>query len=192
MPRQPRGEARVARLLTAAAALIGEVGYEAATLTEIAARAGASIGALYQYFPNKEAMANALRARYSHEIADLWTPLVAEASQLEIKELVGRMLGLMVEFLEARPAYLPLLGVPFDCERAPAARNRLREHFADLFREKRPDLTPKKAQRVANVTFQIIKGTTVLFTQEDARERRKLLREFKLALTAYLEARLHA
>ena len=136
-------------------------------------------------------MAQALRVRYSHEMDGLWMPLVAEAPQLGVKELVDRMLDLLVDFLEARPAYLPLLAVPSDYRRDPAAKNRLREHFAALFCEKRPDLTPKKAFRIANVTFQVIKGMTVLFTQEDERERRKLLREFKLVLTAYLHTRLH-
>jgi AcrR family transcriptional regulator len=61
VPQQDRGERRVAEVLEAAARVIGERGYDAATMTEIAERAGASIGALYQYFPNKEAIARALR-----------------------------------------------------------------------------------------------------------------------------------
>ena len=191
VPSQARGEARVAALLDAAAAVIGDVGYEAATLTEVATRAGSSIGAVYQYFPNKEAVAHAIRVVYGNEMAELWTPLVAEAPRLSIPELVERMFDVMVDFIEARPAYLPLLAVPSNYRRDPAARNRLRGHFAELFREKQPALTAKEAFRVANVALQIIKGMTVLFTTESVRERQEILREFKLALTAYLNMRLN-
>jgi len=47
-PKRARGKQRVAELLEAAAAVFAEKGYEAATMTEIAARARAPIGSLYQ------------------------------------------------------------------------------------------------------------------------------------------------
>jgi AcrR family transcriptional regulator len=49
-----------------------EVGYEAATMTEIANRAGASIGTVYQYFPNKEALVQALRNQHFAEMIHRW------------------------------------------------------------------------------------------------------------------------
>ena len=64
IPIQARGEQRVARLLEAAAAIFAEVGYDAATMRDIAARAGASIGSLYQFFPNKEVVARAMKTQY--------------------------------------------------------------------------------------------------------------------------------
>jgi AcrR family transcriptional regulator len=68
IPQQERGARRVAQLLEAAAAELAQVGYDAATMTAIAERAGASIGAVYQYFPNKEAIVLALRAAYGNEM----------------------------------------------------------------------------------------------------------------------------
>ena len=62
IPRQPRGRRRVSQLLDAAAAVISSVGYDAATMTAIAAKAGAPIGSLYQFFPNKEAITHSGRA----------------------------------------------------------------------------------------------------------------------------------
>ncbi|HEY2466431.1 MAG TPA: helix-turn-helix domain-containing protein, partial [Terracidiphilus sp.] len=56
-PQQERSERRLAAFLDAAAALFAEVGYEAATMTAIAERSGSSIGALYNYFPDKQAVA---------------------------------------------------------------------------------------------------------------------------------------
>ena len=54
IPMQERGEKRVAGLLEAAAAIFAEVGFEAATMSDIAERAGGSIGSLYQFFPSKD------------------------------------------------------------------------------------------------------------------------------------------
>ena len=72
VPRQERAEQRVAELLDAAASELAEVGYDAATMKAIAIRAGASIGAAYQYFPNKEALVSALRERYAIEMEKRW------------------------------------------------------------------------------------------------------------------------
>ena len=57
------GRQRVAELLQAAAAVFQERGFEAATMAEIAARADAKIGSLYRFFPNKDAVADALMRR---------------------------------------------------------------------------------------------------------------------------------
>src|SRR5271163_4784871 len=64
-PKRARGKLRVAALLDAGAALFAEKGYEATTMTEIAQRSGAAIGSLYQFFPSKEALAEALFDRYA-------------------------------------------------------------------------------------------------------------------------------
>ncbi len=63
-PQRERGRQRVADLLEAASAVFAEKGYAAATMTEIAARAGAPIGSLYQFFPGKESLGDALMRRY--------------------------------------------------------------------------------------------------------------------------------
>ncbi|MGH9437803.1 MAG: TetR family transcriptional regulator, partial [Terriglobia bacterium] len=91
IPQQQRGQRRVAGLLRAAASVIAEAGYERATMCGIARRARASIGSLYQFFPNKESVAEALRARYGKEIEKLWTELALEAKVLTVEELVCRL-----------------------------------------------------------------------------------------------------
>src|SRR5437868_3575184 len=59
-PRRARGQLRVEALLAAAAAVFAAKGFDAATMTEIAAQSGSSIGSLYQFFRTKEAVAEAL------------------------------------------------------------------------------------------------------------------------------------
>jgi AcrR family transcriptional regulator len=158
----------------------------------MAERAGASIGAMYQYFPNKEAIVRALRTQYGQEMEELWKPLLAEAGKLNVAQLVDRIFELVVEFMESRPAYIPLLSAPAKYTRDPAARNRLREHLAKLFREMQPGLSHEDAFRIANVTFQMVKGLNPLYAEAKPKERQELVQEFKLAVTAYLGARLRA
>src|SRR5260221_13737802 len=70
IPIQERGEQRVARLLEAAAAIFSEVGYDAATMRDIAERAGASIGSLYQFFPNQGVVARAIKTLYCQKLKE--------------------------------------------------------------------------------------------------------------------------
>jgi AcrR family transcriptional regulator len=67
-PQQERSQQTVEALLNATATLLDEVGYDALTTKAIAARAGTSIGAFYQFFANKEAAINELVQRYRGEI----------------------------------------------------------------------------------------------------------------------------
>ncbi|WP_242902810.1 TetR/AcrR family transcriptional regulator [Actinomadura terrae] len=63
-PRQVRAELTRERILTAAAHVFAEHGYAAGTTNRIAERAGVSIGSLYQYFPNKDAILAELLVRH--------------------------------------------------------------------------------------------------------------------------------
>ncbi|WP_442945561.1 TetR/AcrR family transcriptional regulator [Nocardia sp. SSK8] len=73
-PKQQRATQTRAWILTAAAQVFAEHGYAAGTTNRIAARAGVSIGSLYQYFPNKDAILRALM----DEHLDAGTQLLAE------------------------------------------------------------------------------------------------------------------
>lgn len=63
VPVQGRSVARVARMLDACAELLDEVGYDALTTTQLAERAGVAIGSVYQFFPDKRAVVQALTVR---------------------------------------------------------------------------------------------------------------------------------
>lgn len=63
-PRQVRAELTRQRILTAAAHIFAEYGYAAGTTNRIAERARVSIGSLYQYYPNKDAILAELLTRH--------------------------------------------------------------------------------------------------------------------------------
>lgn len=64
-PSQKRAKERVERILGVAAALIAERGSDAMKMSEVAERAGISIGSLYQYYPDKGAIIRTLAERYN-------------------------------------------------------------------------------------------------------------------------------
>jgi AcrR family transcriptional regulator len=63
VPVQGRSLEKVNRMLDACAALLDEGGYEALSTTQVADRAGVAIGSLYQFFPDKRAIVQALAMR---------------------------------------------------------------------------------------------------------------------------------
>lgn len=67
-PRQARSQALVEAILDAAARILVRDGREAANTNSIAREAGVSIGSLYQYYPNREAVLAALLHRHGHRI----------------------------------------------------------------------------------------------------------------------------
>lgn len=69
VPVQARSRERVERILDAAAQLLVDEGYDAVKTNLIAKRAGVSIGSVYQFFPNRFAIFNALASRYREKIA---------------------------------------------------------------------------------------------------------------------------
>jgi AcrR family transcriptional regulator len=81
-PVQKRSRATVNEVLSAAAQVFEAHGYAAGTTNRIAARAGVSIGTLYQYFPSKEAIAVAILERHiadtDHRLHEWVGHMVAE------------------------------------------------------------------------------------------------------------------
>ncbi len=106
VPQQDRGQRRVDRLLDAAAELIAEVGVEAASTNAIAARAQTSVGSLYQFFPNREAVVQALAARYTAQFDELKSRTMApEVTDLPLERMMRGIIEPIAAFCVANPAY---------------------------------------------------------------------------------------
>jgi AcrR family transcriptional regulator len=69
-PVQARSAASVDAVLEATIQVLLSVGKERLTTTRVAARAGVSVGTLYQYFPNKSALLQAVLKRHMEQVAE--------------------------------------------------------------------------------------------------------------------------
>lgn len=97
VPRQLRAQETVEAILVAAAHILEREGFEAATTNRVAAKAGVSIGSLYQYFPNKESLARALNERHTRELRALLQRRFEEIWDAPIEEGVRAIVHAMVE-----------------------------------------------------------------------------------------------
>jgi AcrR family transcriptional regulator len=96
-PRQERAKSTVDAILTAAAHILVEVGYERANVNDVARRAGVSIGSLYQYYPSKEALMGAVVRRHTDEMTAIFERAMPEMASLPlasaVREAVSRALA---------------------------------------------------------------------------------------------------
>ena len=99
-PLQERSRATVDAILTAATHVFSAQGYAGATTNKVAERAGVSIGSLYQYFPNKDALLAALIDAHVREGETLLTKAAAEGITAGegLPSVVRRLVRAMVEF----------------------------------------------------------------------------------------------
>lgn len=67
-PRQARSRATVDAIVQAGAHILGERGWDGFTTNEVADIAGVSIGSLYQYFPDKRSLVEAIRRRHVDDV----------------------------------------------------------------------------------------------------------------------------
>ena len=114
-PVQERSAARVQRMLDAAAALLDEVGYDATTTSLIASRAGVSVGSLYQFFPDRRAVLQALALRSFERFADVLSARIEEEPPASWQQAVDLVVDVYVAFTATEPAARVLsFGGPVD------------------------------------------------------------------------------
>ncbi|WP_454907738.1 TetR/AcrR family transcriptional regulator [Variovorax gossypii] len=89
-PRQQRSRATVDVIVEAAARVLGRRGWARFTTNEIAAVAGVSVGSLYQYFPNKLAIAEAIRQRHLDEVLRVLSAADEQSETLALEQRVAR------------------------------------------------------------------------------------------------------
>jgi AcrR family transcriptional regulator len=89
MPIQVRAQETQQRFLEAAARVFARHGYSAGTTNRIAEEAGASVGSLYQYFPNKDAILVALVRQHVADGAALVAARLADTDALPLVERLG-------------------------------------------------------------------------------------------------------
>jgi AcrR family transcriptional regulator len=93
-PRQERARATVEAILEAAARILDRQGWGRFTTNAVAEVAGVSIGSLYQYFPNKLALVEAILRRHFDDVLSALRFADEQASRIErIKGLVSGMIS---------------------------------------------------------------------------------------------------
>ena len=158
-------------------------------MTAVAELAGASIGTLYDYFPDKQALAQALAAQYAEEADAHWRTLLSGSLPSGNDALADLFVEGALAFVSQRPAYLPLFGSPFVVFRSTAARQHLRRAFARALRRFDPDLTYDSALVRAQVIVELIKALLAVCKQVNLRNHSTVTAEFKRLVEFYISQR---
>ncbi|MFJ3199214.1 TetR family transcriptional regulator [Streptomyces sp. NPDC086989] len=189
--RQARGERRIAQLLAAAASVFCRTGYAAASTNAIAREAEVSPGTLYQFFPNKEAIAIELGGqllRRAHEMHG--QAFLPENLEKPLPELLDAVLDPVIAFNCENPAFWALMhgtGIPGIAQEHEELHSGLLTRVEGVLRTFCPDGTPEEITRTSNMILAIFKSSLDLILASEGAERAAYIAEAKTVLLRYVE-----
>ena len=187
-PSRRRGHQRVAALLSAASDCFVEKGFDATTMTEIAARAQASIGSLYQFFPTKEAVAEALITQHANGLNERMEQLVAQTPSWSTEELAARLIRTFADYRKQHPAFATLVeaagSLPSMLGRT--IRQRMRDYLSQIIAIHAPGIAAGELRPAAMVVQQFMKAAVALESEQPANLRKAAQNQLQQALSLYL------
>jgi AcrR family transcriptional regulator len=187
--RNARGEQRQQDLLRAAARTFGRLGYHETTTNAIALEAGVSPATLYQFFPNKEAIASALASTYAREMAEAEGSIDPEG-KLDFTTAVTELIDLCISFNQERPEFHTLV---VDAPLTASARRDKKnlgqafvDFIADRLRKELPSLPRSEALHHGQVALMVFRGILDELTIASSQARPRLQQAMRTAILRYL------
>ena len=191
LPLQARSQRRVANVLDTAARLIDQVGPEAVTTGMIAKAAGVSIGWLYDFFPNRESIFDAIVATSLDKVTPIAEAVHDSRPDDDWREVLGAVVDALFVYYQIEPGFRVLWFSRFqsaamievnrehDLAGAIGAYERLVRHGLDLV-----GISPERAMHL--VIGIVDKGLDLAF-RIDPDGDREIVAETVSAVIAYLE-----
>ena len=130
-PVQARSTARLTALLDAAAAAVEELGYERLTTAMVAERAGASIGTVYRYFPDRIAVLQALAARNLERVLGGILIRISDHANMTWRDAVSASFDVYVAAFRSEPGFGSLRGGDVIDLRPATAQTTVNSHIAE-------------------------------------------------------------
>jgi AcrR family transcriptional regulator len=193
-PRQARSQERVNQILDVAEQLFITEGYSATTTNAIAARAQVPIGSLYQFFPDKGAIVQALAMRYGELLHQRFIALhTTETISLPLADYVERVINATEQFFNDYPGYYAIFmqaqtAIPELEAIESAADAQLMQDWAIILSQSYPGLQPADYQAIAFILVQAIGTLLWLSLSQDQAFRQRLVAETKRLMLSYLQS----
>ena len=197
LPKQARGEERIAAILQAAAQVFHEVGFDAATTNMIAQRANTAIGSLYDFFPNKETIARRLSEQFCEDMRTLFDGVLTnELVHLPLSQLIDRILDPLVQYHQTHPGFQALWLKSQDDPRLSAMGKDLAEVLTQktawVFTRRYPKCDQASARRYSRICMQTVQALLILSldgTHQDQIDE-EVITDLKTMIRAFLQATL--
>jgi AcrR family transcriptional regulator len=145
-PLQERSRETVAVILEAAARILEDCGLEGYNTNAVAERGGVSVGSVYQYFPNKDALTLALIARFEDEILGAARTAIAASEGKDLKTSLKLLISGLLKAHDGRAQLNRILETEENRLRAassaPAASLELRKPVGSLLARHAHELGP--------------------------------------------------
>jgi AcrR family transcriptional regulator len=130
LPQQQRSREKLLRVLDAAEEVLAREGAGAFTTVRIAEAAGISVGTLYRYFPDKDAIVEALAVRYWSDFEDLAGAVGAADERERLEDPMRVVIETLATGFRAHPGFLALWYGGLRTERVRDATRPARVAFA--------------------------------------------------------------
>lgn len=193
-PRQSRGQRRIETILDAAERVFAAMGYEGASTNQIAAEADTSIGSLYQFFPNKEAILRALVARSQEQMREVLDGVFASdpLDELSHDELLDRLLDPLIALYARGYRMLALfVALPRTGDGAQAGEPLVEEIVLRLdarLARRMPGLSAERRELSVRMIVETVRALMPLMTTAEGQVRPEAVTELKRMLRAYIAA----
>lgn len=193
-PRQARSQERVNRILDVAEELFARQSYAATTTNAIAAQAQVPIGSLYQFFPDKTAILQALALRYEEKLhQELAVMDEAEFVTLSLSDYVSQLIDITDRFFSQNPSYYAIFmevqGTMRELEEIDEATDaRLIHDLASSLARRGTGLEPADYEAIAFVLVKAIGTLLWLSLSQEKMFRQRLVVETKRLTLQYLQS----
>ena len=191
LPQRSNGRERVVQIMEAAAEVIYERGFEAATMKEIAERSDTKIGSLYRFFPTKEILGDALIQRSAEFSEAEWKSVIAKAPTVTTNQLADLLLNSYVRSRNHNKVMPTLLesGANWS-ERRFELRARNLEGIAEALRAHAPHLKRSAARSIGVIMLYNMRTMNALTFDPTAPNAPGAVNELKASARLYLASRL--
>jgi AcrR family transcriptional regulator len=189
--RQERGARRSEEIVAAAASLFAERGFDGASLNAIAKAAGVTIASIYQYFPNRQAIVDAVAEFYLAAFRVEESESLERSRELSLSDLIGTGVRTLFNFHAKYGGVKAFLDA--DPRRAPCIRTIHEEvaNFAPVIGRYYPDRPYEELARVVFALSAIIRGSAAALPTVDALDKRAaFIDDIVLASDQFIRARL--
>jgi AcrR family transcriptional regulator len=192
-PVQARSTASVDALLEATIQVLLSVGKERLTTTRVALRAGVSVGTLYQYFPNKSALLQAVLKRHLDNVAQQVERVCQEQEGNSLQQIAPALINAFLDAKMKTPkTSVALHAVSSDLDGAKIVqrvRGRVNRVMVGVLASAREPLR-KDPQIVASMLQSAMFGVSqrLLESSTPEKELNPLREELIYLVNAYLEA----